>query len=271
MKKRVISMLLSVAFAAGMILPAVAAAPAEAGSVQERIDYIKETYDIIVKDGRQPQRNWTDDARSGRADFEKNLTELETALKILGAVFTKRLSSKVDGDFEVYLLFGRQCPEPYKNAVGIAHETYIDGEHDTWIEFLGPAGTSLAAGYMLHEFGHCMEFLLTRNPPYDFSSTTRRAFYSSLHTNKAAPASQPSSTPSAYASLRGEMDNREDYAECFRTALYGGNDNPLQYGCDTEIYQKTYEVYIDLAAFAGYGARATKRAAAYLGVELPLQ
>jgi hypothetical protein len=245
------------------------AAEAGAKTIAERIAAIEETYDIAVLDGRQPDRDWSGGERSDKADFEKNLTQLETALGQLGSVFTKRLSRRVPGKFEVYLLFGSDCPSAYKSAVGIAHETYIEEEHDSWIEFLGPAGTSLSAGYMLHEFGHCMEFLLSKDPPSDFTSLSRRPFSNSAYTNKSAVANRASSKPSAYASLRGEMDAREDYAECFRVAVLNGGTSTIEYGKDTDIYKKTYEVYNDIVAFAGTGARATKRVALYLGIGTP--
>jgi hypothetical protein len=268
MSKQLISVILALAAAIGLMAPAFAA---ETGTktIAERIAAIEETYDIVVLDGRKPDRDWAGGGSSDKADFEKNLTELEKALGHLGAVFTKKLSRSVPGEFEVYLLFGSECPDAYKGAVGIAHETYIEEEHDSWIEFLGPAGTSLSAGYMLHEFGHCMEFLLSDDPPDDFTSLTRKPFSNSAYTRKSAAANRASSKPSAYASLRAEMDSREDYAECFRVAVLNGGTSTIGYGKDTDIYKKTYEVYMDVAAFAGYGARATKRVAAYLGVKLP--
>ncbi len=267
MKKRVLALLLTVVLTALMAAPAAAAEAAAAKTVAERIADIEETYGIAVKDGDKQEPGYWGSERSDKADFEANLGQLETALSRVGAVFTKRLARKTGGVYEIYLLFGKECPPEIKSATGRAYEAYYDGEVDSWMTFRGPAGQMLHAQYMVHEFGHCVEFLLAGNPPENYSSKTRQPFRSEQYTGVSATANTAAVQPTKFVSKRSEMNSHEDYAECFRMSVYNGAGAPLQYGPETDIYKKTKVIYDDLVSFAGKNSRATQRVASYLGIK----
>jgi hypothetical protein len=72
-----------------------------------------------------------------------------------------------------------------------------------------------------------------------------------------------------YITERAKWAPAENYAECFRLGVMNGPDNPCAYSEESQVYKVCKVAYDDLVAFAGYGSRATKRMAAYLGINIP--
>ncbi len=187
MKKRILPFLLAAVLAALMAAPAAAAEAQAAKTVAQRISEIEETYGIAVMDGDMQERGYRGSERSDKADFEANLGQLEAALSRLGAVYTKRLARKTGGVFDVYMLFGKDCPPEIKTSNGRAYESNIDGEVDAWITLRGAPGQVMNAQYIIHEFGHCMEFMLSSKPPEDFSSEEKQPFRNARYTGVLNP------------------------------------------------------------------------------------
>jgi hypothetical protein len=177
--------------------------------------------------------------------WDAHLTTLESGLAYLGASLTHKIRGSVSANrFEIHL-----CGVPRDRAQGFGGvETSPDGNIAKMVLFHGAKEATV-----LHEAGHLVDQL-----------STGEAAWASLY--------KPWSETEAggdFISGYAKTFAWENYAECFEYGVLNGRGSPCPYPADNQVYTCCKAVFDDLVSFAGYGSRATRRMAGYLGIDIP--
>jgi hypothetical protein len=177
--------------------------------------------------------------------WESHLTVLESGLAYLGASLTKKIRGSVSANrFEIHL-----CGVPREGAQGFGGiENTPGGSIAKMVLFHGAKEATV-----LHEAGHLLDQLV-------LGETAWASLYKPW-----------SGTDSDGDFISGYARSFawENYAESFEFGVMNGGGSPCPYPQDNQVYICCKAVFEDLVAFAGYGSRATRRMAGYLGIDIP--
>lgn len=224
-------------------------------TLSQRIKDIKAEYDVVVE--IKVLDYYTDAPTNDQEDLTaKSLTEIEKALAYLGPNFTKKVTKsfadKLQGtrwengknvdDFRIVLTIWPYLPE----------EMLVAGMMSTTGEMTlyRTSSDAFKARTVVHEYGHALHSI------YDYYESD--LFDSPLY----GIDSEETGLLSDFVSTYAYTNYKEDYAECFATAILNGGINKFK-GNDV-VWRKMNMVFKDLKNYAGAGSRATKRFEEYL-------
>lgn len=240
------------------IVTAFAAEPAK--TIDQRIADIKETYGIEILILNE---SWNDSKTA-----EKALTQLESALGLLGSSFTKKIVSAYEDGLPYYKdSLGKTGNGPelgFKVVInasmqGAVKADFGDMSYTGQLQLISEKGAEMSLKTILHEFGHALQFATATGNPSN--EKARGAFENYTYTGR-----KDSGVADGFVSSYARHSWGEDYAETFAYMVISNEDYKLTSG--TGLYKKGKSIYDDLVSFVGTGSRATQRVANNLGIEI---
>lgn len=249
--KRTISLIMALLMTLAAPLPTAAA---ESKTLKQRINDIKETYNISVEY-----------KKSVASEVPAYLDDLEEALACLGPVFTKRLNryfNTTGFGFRVNIVpFPEKELEgrPWIDALFVFNSAARNG-YEQSINLYVKQEKRLQASVIVHEFGHALHNCIG----YDA--------FAKINGGKKSYSDSSGSgelDTTRYVSAYATSDHYEDFAETFRCLVMADADakaNYLTLSTSDKLYRKYHFVYEQMDEFLGGNSRAAKRAAEFLGI-----
>jgi hypothetical protein len=237
----------------GAVVAYGAEAPKKPTTASEYVAYLKENYNVLVKEDRSLYQDQTGMSTEAWAE---QLPSILTACEYLGSGFTKALANKdASGYLEIAYASAKVSGRPAAVAWFGGNRSDQSGVRVTG----GTNNTVVPVWVILHEIGHCLDGTEVVGA---LASAFKSVQYNTIRDGVSVYATGD------FVSAQAKFASAENYAECFRVGIMNGATNPCPYGKDNQVYKCLKSVFDDLVSFAGYGSRATQRMAGYLGIDI---
>ena len=257
--RKTMSMILVLVMVFTLAVPTLAADPPNPLTVEERFAAIEETYGIGMTES-QGQYMPGILLEKPHAQYEQAiLTNLETALSILGPNFMKRLNKAAAT---------ARNGTPYPYTITNYQGNNIEGlsifiltyEHNTDYTSYENYGIMLSGKTVsVDSILRILAFAFLDNNIGN-TDTPRGNFVGQQYGNF-------ETAPDGFLSTWAAQSWTNDYCTIFAYMVYNNDNNKLT--PNTLLWNKGKTVYDDLVEYMGTGSRATQRAAANLGIEIP--